>query len=73
MCLIVLCVGFVRMQLSSLELNMLSSISFCTEGIIETLPELFNSFFSLCHVFLVVFSLGITKAHFADPGIQFDL
>lgn len=47
---------------------MCSNTSFCTERIKETLSEPLNNNFSLCCVFLVVFSLGATKARFADPA-----
>lgn len=60
-CLIELCVGFARTQVSSQEFNMCSSISsFCTEGIKETLPKLFNNF-SLCCCSLVFFSLDTAE------------
>lgn len=60
-CLIELCVGFARTQVSSQEFNMCSNISsFCTEGIKETLPKLFNNF-SLCCCSLVFFSLDTTE------------
>lgn len=60
-CLIELCVGFARTQVSSQEFYMCSNISsFSTEGIKETLPKLFNNF-SLCCLSLVFFSLDTTE------------
>lgn len=60
-CLIELCTGFARTQVSSQEFNLCSNISFfCTEGIKETLPKLFNNF-SLCCLSLVFLSLDTAE------------